>query len=89
MTAIGASLCLIVSFTIHLRSQTLWGVVTRLIQGAQEGRTKTKAGCAKPKGGGQCHAYDALARALDTLNSIHISPRGYLEYDLVYSMKTQ
>ena len=47
MTAIGASLCLIISF----RSQTLWGVVSRLIKGAQGGRAKLN------QKGAQRHAF--------------------------------
>ena len=47
VTAIGASLCLIISFAIPSLTDSLgvWSL------GAQGGRAKTKAGRAKPKGG--------------------------------------
>ena len=52
MTAIGASLCLIISFaTFANRLSKVWSL-DYLIKGAQGegGRAKTKAGHAKPKG---------------------------------------
>ena len=66
MTAIGASLCLIISFTTPLLTDSLgvWSL-DYLIKGAQGGRVKTKAGCTKPKGG-TAPRCDALARALLT-----------------------
>ena len=56
MTAIGASS----SASLYLRSETLWGVVSRR---HKEGVQELKWGMRNQKGGAAPH-YDALARAL-------------------------